>query len=61
MAGFKIAAKSNLPDPKFSTVSTQAAAAPGTVAAWILKLGSDEPLISAFSRRYSIVNAAGVL
>jgi hypothetical protein len=44
IAGVSTSSNVTLPDPSFSTVSTHAAAAPGTVAAFKSSGGSSEPL-----------------
>lgn len=60
MAGWRIVAKSTLPEPNHSTVSTQEAAAPGTVIAWTLERGKPWPS-TPDCLTISSVNAAGVL
>lgn len=60
IAGVRIVVRSSLPEPNSLTVSTQAAAAPGTVTAWAVVVGKEEPVIPSL-RRCSKVRAAGVL
>lgn len=61
MAGERQSSNVTLPDPNFSTVSTQAAAAPGTVTEFKSLAGISVPVKPRVSFAYSSVKAAGDL